>query len=190
MKKLLILLVLPLCTYGQLQKEASRSKDSLFRDSVKVELYNLVNQYRLQNGLNKLDIDTSLETACKIHSQYVLSEYRPNIPLHMHWELNKKNPYYKGKQCWHRANCKSENVVIFNDFSIPFVGFIPKNAKEIALECFNLWKNSHDHNENMLDPNWSISGFDFYATITWMKTNGKLEISNDVNKFVAAQLFR
>ena len=186
----MILLILPLCTYGQLQKEASRSKDVLFRDSVKVELYNLVNQYRLENGLNKLDIDISLETACKTHSQYVLSEYRPYIPFHMHWELNKKNPYYKGKHSWDRANCKSENVVILADFAIPIVGFIPKNAKQIAISCFNSWKNSPEHNKNMLNSKWTISGFDFYATITWMEINGTSQLSNDVNKFVAAQLFR
>ena len=170
--------------------EAFRSKDPLFRDSVKVELYNLVNQHRIENGLNKLDIDTTLETACKTHSQYVLSEYRPNILFYMHAELDKKNPYYKGKHCWNRTNCKSENVVIFGDFAIPMVGFIPKNAKQIAFECFKLWKNSPGHNENMLNPKWTISGFDFYATITWMETNGVTQLSNDVNEFVAAQLFR
>jgi len=192
MKKLLILLVLPLYTYGhgQLLKESKRSADEQFRDSVKIHLYNLVNQYRLENGLNELDIDTALEISCKIHAQYILSEFIPGKKFTMHWDLNKKNPYYQGKEPWERANCKSENMALYNDVGIQYMGIIPKNAKEIAYQFFKQWKRSSSHNENMLDPKWTVIGFDYYATITYWDNEGKLEITDKMNQFIAGQLFR
>jgi uncharacterized protein YkwD len=192
MKKLLILLVLPLYTYGhgQLLKESKRSANEQFRDSVKIYLYSLVNQYRLENGLNELDIDPALETSCKIHAQYILSEFVPRTKFTMHWDLNKKNPYYQGKEPWERANCKSENMALYDDFGVKFMGIIPKNAKEIAYQFFKQWKRSPSHNENMLDPKWTVIGFDYYATITYWDNEGKLEITDKVDKFIAGQLFR
>ena len=102
-----------------------------------VTLFNKINDYRVQNGLNKLVLDPEL---CKM--AYVRAQEQDSVQGHTRPDgtsyysiLDEYNYNYMG--------C-GENISFFWNVS--------------ASESFDNWKNSPTHNDNMLNSKWTKSG--------------------------------
>ena len=156
MKKLLVILLFPLtCICQDTKIYSTRILEGYQEkiDSINDYLYNLVINYRLENGKSHLKIDKSEESSCLNHCNYMIEEtnIQDSEGILSHKENNKKNPYYTGYEFRDRDKTNKfsggENIVITflksNEFS-------NKCNYEIALNIFTLWKESKIHNMNML----------------------------------------
>ena len=106
-----------------------------------IELFNAVNNYRAENGTNKLLLDPEICKLAYIRAQeqnVILGHNRPD-GTKFHTVFSQISHNYKG--------C-SENIAI-----------IIENSSEAAL---NGWKNSPPHNAAMLNPKYIRTGIALY----------------------------
>ncbi|MDW8033672.1 MAG: CAP domain-containing protein [Nitrososphaerota archaeon] len=102
-------------------------------DSEKAAFLILINQYRQQNGLQPLSISSALTTAAQLHSE--------DMARRNYFDHN--TPEGKGfvdriiEAGYTRFTCLGENIA---------AGFSTAGA------VFEAWKNSPEHNDNMLNP--------------------------------------
>lgn len=61
--KLITIILLFISTLGLSQ--------TIYNDSIDIYLFNLINEYRSENGLNELLLDTGMVKACQHHSRYL-----------------------------------------------------------------------------------------------------------------------
>ena len=187
MKKLyLIIICLPIIVFAQPSYECNRSKNKQFKDSVVEIMFTLVNQHRVSHNLHKLKWCNKIQKSCLSHSKYMAYQ-----SLMTHTEKNKSNPYYTGAHSWHRTGLDmcGENVLVGYQYSgrnaKPWMYVKKKdikNAKELAISWFVMWKESPGHNENMLDKRWNYMAFDYY---------GFVDVPSEYyDKMYATQLFR
>jgi len=156
MKKLLIILLFPLTCTSQTNINFSTNITNEYQikiDSINNYLYELVINYRLENGKSHLKIDRSEESSCLNHCNYMIEE--TNIQNHhgilSHKENNKKNSYYTGYEFRDRDKTNKfsggENIILTR---LKKEEFFLMTSYEIALDFFNRWKKSKYHNMNML----------------------------------------
>ena len=130
-------------------------------DSINNYLYELVINYRLENGKSHLKIDKSEESSCLNHCNYMIAEtnIQDSRGFLSHKENNKNNPYYTGYEFRDRDKTNKfsggENI-IYAPFK--YTEFHSISNYKIALVIFKSWKESKIHNMNMLyDSHNSIS---------------------------------
>ena len=119
MKKVLILLLLPITFFSQ-----STAKE--MNVVVKKHL-GLLNEYRLNNNINELKLDTKL---CNLAQKWAKHMFDTNNFIHSNYNY-------------------AENI------------YYTTYSEDIALQSLNGWKNSAEHNENMLKPH-NLVGIGFF----------------------------
>lgn len=137
---------------------SEESRDSIFLI--------LINNYRQSKGLNTLTFAPVLDSACELHTNWMLKEqilghdetsvstdglFYPKFTDRIrrfdpNWMLNHPIIF---------ENCGGGNSAIGND---PFIKF-KRITKEHVYTIFNAWKGSPRHNAAMLDANVKYLGF-------------------------------
>jgi uncharacterized protein YkwD len=137
---------------------SEESRDSIFLI--------LINNYRQSKGLNTLTFAPVLDSACELHTNWMLKE---QIVGHDETSVNTDGLFYpkftdrirRFDPNWmvnHHIifeNCGGGNSAIGND---PFIKF-KRITKDHVYEIFNAWKASPGHNAAMLDANVKYIGF-------------------------------
>ena len=99
----------------------------------------LINQYRQQNGLNTLTIDTSLQNA----AEWMSTDMGVNNYFN-HTDSLGRDPFVRMNAFGYNYNTwKGENIAA---------------GTSSAQVAFDLWKGSASHNANMLNPNYTVMG--------------------------------
>ena len=140
-------------------------------DSIQFYFLEIINEYRISKGVDKLEIDSNLTDIAQNHANYIHYEVvkNTNDEGYSHVQENENNPYYTGKNLSDRSTSKSgENICKYRDIK-------EKNDKSIAILLFNKWKDSKEHNENMLNPNFKKMGFGFKFDKIQLKKYNKTE---------------
>lgn len=145
---------------------SSSNKNLLTKD-----LSNLINTYRIENGLIALENDPILEKAAFSQCEYMVKN---DTLTHAQKKGTLRNPakrvrYFKGK----KFLSVGENVL-----RTPVESFRlnKKEIAELASTIFNQWKNSPAHNANILGTEYTFTGLS-------IKENLKK------NRIFAAQVF-
>ncbi len=125
-------------------------------DSIQFYFLEIINEYRISKGVDKLEIDSNLTNIAQNHANYIHYEVVKNFndEGYSHIQKNKENPYYVGKYLSDRLDNSGENICKYRDIK-------EKNDKSIAIILFNKWKDSKNHNENMLNSNFKKMGIGF-----------------------------
>ena len=112
------------------------------------ELYRLVNEHRVSNGLKALTATTKLEKMSVTKSEHMVK----------HGYFNHR---YDGKMIWeafpelgNMTGMWAENISMVKSGALT-----TSNAKTIATNTFNKWKSSSVNNQNMLSANFKTVGF-------------------------------
>lgn len=111
-----------------------------------------LNQHRKAQGLSPLNTDEVLEAAAKDHSYY---QFGLGQLTHIESIPGKKNP--DDRVFFHGGN---HDQVGENCLFTPVINQEGKGltCEEIALEMFIQWKNSSSHYNNMIKPNYTLTG--------------------------------
>ncbi len=106
-----------------------------------ITLFNKINNYRVQNGLGKLTLDTNL---CKM--AYIRAQEQIGLKGHTRPDNTK---YYSilDEYNYSYMGC-GENIAFFPDLS--------------PDDIFNKWKGSSEHDANMVESRWTKSGIALY----------------------------
>jgi len=122
-------------------------------------LFDLINEYRGENGLSKLIIDPKGNSACETHNKYMFE----NNSKIGHDEYNERNKFYRGKKPWHRYRNAIAEIIAGSYTTL----YHPENTPfslmsdlEIAKRFLNRWKTSPGHNSIILTPEYKyVSGY-------------------------------
>lgn len=122
-----------------------------------------INQYRLENGRTTLYWDDRMWLAARNHNVYMTKTKYGHEEVKTGREFTGENPsdriqfvMYNG----FKMSLYGENILM--NFSAFYQRSIIDNARNIADESFEQWKNSPPHNKNMLDPEYFAHGTSFY----------------------------
>ena len=126
MKKLFIILLLPLSVYSQTEKSTV--------DSMRVIFFELLNQHRIDNGLDTLIISDTHNEEAQSRAKYM---------------------YDTGDYSHNKAE-SPENIASARDISMQL------DFKIGVFRIFNSWKKSPGHNRNYLNPRYTHVGFGSY----------------------------
>ena len=122
-------------------------------------LFNLINEYRKENGLSKLIIDPKGNSACETHNKYM---FENNSKID-HDEYNKRNKFYRGKEPWDRYHKAKAEIIAgsyFTTYRIDLNEFALASDLEIAERFLKRWKTSPGHNSIILTPEYKyVSGY-------------------------------
>jgi len=98
----------------------------------------LINEYRQNNNLPLLILSSNLTIAAKLHSQDMA-----NNNYFSHYSLNGRSPLQRIREAGYPYSPIGENIA---------AGYIK------AIDIFNAWKNSVEHNKNMLNKDFKAIG--------------------------------
>ncbi|PWH84819.1 CAP domain-containing protein [Brumimicrobium oceani] len=147
----LCLILFPLCSFGQMTEEQA--------EIINQEVLHLVNDFRSQKNVPALKIDSDLETAAKLQSDY---SAKTNELTHIQSNNFKYSTPAKRvamvKTGDHKAFYSVGENAAFTSFESDKINE-PQYLNEIAAELFESWKNSKSHRNNMLNPNFKYYGF-------------------------------
>ena len=124
-----------------------------FNNIVRKEMYRLVNEHRNNNGLSSYKIDNDLEECAFEKSK--------------HMSDNKYFDHYYNGETWYDmypekyedAYAWGENIALtYTSYEI----YTEEQCKTLAQSLFELWKESPDHNANMLQSMFNTIGFGLY----------------------------
>jgi len=146
---------------NQSQKDSIKKLERL----AALKFHERINKYRLENGINKLAWDDTLWLASRNHCLWMDA----NDSLSHDEIKNTKN--FTGDDpgdryeyaCNKKGGCSwsGENAL----YNFPVGGTtIEEQANGIAEECFEAWKSSYGHNQNMLGPASRVHGVAFYIS--------------------------
>lgn len=107
-------------------------------DTEEETLLNLINEYRQNNGLSPLVLSSNLTIAAKLHSQDMA-----NNNYFSHYSLDGRSPLDRAKEAGYFYLPIGENIA---------AGYTK------AIDVFNAWKNSYEHNKNMLNKDFKAIG--------------------------------
>ena len=105
-------------------------------DEIRDEIIRLLNQYRENNGLQKLSAKNELNQAAKTRSREIINKFD-------HIRPDGRDVWTAIAEAGYKYNAAGENIA--------YCG-VSSTSKETALYLFNMWKDSPLHNENMMDP--------------------------------------
>lgn len=118
-----------------------------YLSDVETEILRLVNEYRMANGLNALEVRADLNKSARYKSKAMIEHN-----YFSHDNPQDGNVSFSGLMI---------NVFKYNHYSgfgenlaSQYGSSIKGNAEKFFLQ----WKNSDGHNKNMLDPNWKYMG--------------------------------
>jgi uncharacterized protein YkwD len=125
-------------------------------DSEESQFVTLINQYRVANGLNTLQIDPQLQNSSEWMSQDMASKN-----YFSHTDSLGRDPWQRMAFFGYNYNTwKGENLAAGTAF---------------AQDAFNLWRNSPGHNANMLGSHYIVMGigraYDPNSAYGWYWTN-------------------
>lgn len=125
-------------------------------DSEEQAVVNLINTYRQQNGLNPLQISTTLDAAAEWMSTDMATKN-----YFSHTDSLGRDPFQRMAAFGYGYNAyKGENIA---------AGY------GTASQTFAQWRNSAGHNQNMLNPNYKVMGiarvYNAASTYKWYWTN-------------------
>jgi len=146
-------------------------------------LFNRINRYRIESGLEAIKIDTSIYKAAKHHSMYMAS----NVESLSHRESEEQfaTPPKRMSHFLNRNVIGIENVLMKTVSN-------PATKKEILIEyMFLQWKNSLGHNKNMLCQNISIGAVSVVKVkisydVKSTRPNGEVKTINVPNTLIYA----
>ena len=156
------------------------------RDSI---FLTLINNYRLSMGLNKLTYVNVLNSACELHTNWMLQEQKVgheetsnNIDGKLYPtftdRITKFDPNWLSNHTILFENCGAAKSSIGNDPTIQF----KRITQESVSEIFNGWKASPEHNAAMLDKQIKYLGFYLGSKFNKKQNNfmvfGTLLVSN------------
>jgi uncharacterized protein YkwD len=156
------------------------------RDSI---FLTLINNYRLSMGLNKLTYVNVLNSACELHTNWMLNVQKVE---HDETSLNidgKMYPTFKDRIAKYDPSWLSDHKKLFENCGAAksFTGNDPtiqfkRITKESVHEIFNGWKASPRHNAAMLDEHVKYLGFSLGSKFNIKQNNymvfGTLLMSN------------
>ncbi len=116
-----------------------------FVNQFRIELLKLINQYRAQESLNVLTLDTCRTAGAQAHTEWMRCK---GYAYFYDDDKTKLNDSHGGPKCPGNCICDASN-----DYFVRF----PKTSQELAKNTFEKWKNSPGHNENMLGDH-SVTG--------------------------------
>lgn len=128
-------------------------------DSVHRAMFEALNLYRIQNGLKPLNYSRKLETAGDAHVRDLYTRH-----FFEHVNPDGKSPADRALAIGFCHKYVGENIAA-GQTSVPAV--------------MDAWKNSPDHNENMLEPDYSYVGMGYYVDPTGRQYWGQ-EFAYDV----------
>ena len=128
MKKLFLILLLPLSVYSQSTQEQI--------DSLRYYMHKELNEYRLQNNVDKLQIDANANAYAQAWAKTM---YRTGNFNHGDIE---------------RSDFNGENILSADDYI--------RTCKESSHWTLWHWKESPGHNKNLLDSDFKKVGYGFY----------------------------
>lgn len=132
MKKLFLILLLPLSVYSQYIDFSKTPQDNV--DSLRYYMNQELNEYRLQNNVNELEMTDKLNEFAQAWAKTMFET----------GELkHSKRPFNSGENIFYGSNR------IFT-------------LKEFSYWRLQTWKESSGHNKNMLDNWYTKSGYGFY----------------------------
>ncbi|MEM7647928.1 MAG: CAP domain-containing protein [Cyanobacteria bacterium P01_A01_bin.70] len=133
-----------------------------------LEVINLTNNFRIQNGLSPLSVDTDLTEAAQYHSQNMAT-----ADFFDHRDPANQNPRDRAIRFGYESRSVGENIA---------AGQLTPQA------VFNAWLNSPGHRRNMLNANWNEIGVGYYYQQNdtgsvnyrayWTQVFGKGDIEN------------
>lgn len=131
-------------TFTYTKKTTAASVDT---SAVADEIIKLVNEYRTQNGLKALNIDSNLSAGSKARVNTEASKVNAsgNIDDANHDEFNAQTQPDLQRYV---GTSMAENLVVTNG----------STTDEVAQSALNLWKESPDHNAIMLDESLKDTG--------------------------------
>jgi len=126
------------------------------QDSQEQAFLTLINNYRAQNGLGTLSLNTQLNNS----SEWMSGDMGANNYF-SHTDSLGRDPFQRMAAFGYNYNTwKGENLAA---------------GVDTAQAAFNLWKNSPGHNANMLNPNFKVMGiaraYTAGSTYGWYWTN-------------------
>jgi len=117
-----------------------------------------VNSYRIQNGLNPLTISSTLTEAARVMSQDMA-----NVDYFSHTDSLGRTPFQR--MALSGYDCEAYNTWCGENLAA---------GVSAGSETFELWRNSPNHNGNMLNPNYVVAGiaaaFNQDSTFGWYWT--------------------
>ena len=117
-----------------------------------------VNSYRIQNGLNPLTISSTLTEAARVMSQDMA-----NVDYFSHTDSLGRTPFQR--MALSGYDCEAYNTWCGENLAA---------GVSAGSETFELWRNSPNHNGNMLNPNYVVAGiaaaFNQDSTYGWYWT--------------------
>jgi len=123
-----------------------------------------INQYRLDNKLTTLYWDERMWLAARNHNVYMMKTKCSHEETKGAAGFTGINPSdriqfvtYNG----FKMSLYAENILM--NFTADYQRSLVDNAKNIADESFEQWRNSPPHNKNMLHPNLFAHGTSFYG---------------------------
>lgn len=169
MKKIIYLVFAFTCITCYSQKQQTfklvsidyADSDSLSSRSKNISniLFNLINEYRKENGLSKLIIDPKGNSASETHNKYM---FENNSKID-HNEYNKKNKFYRGKGMSDRYHKAKAEIIAGNYRTVYHPEMDPfsfRSDLEIAKRFLKGWKRSPSHNSIILTPEYKyVSGY-------------------------------
>jgi hypothetical protein len=193
MKKSIVLtflLLIGFTSYSQIPTNLIKTTDEST-----VQLLNQINQYRKENGLTELRLDTNLTRACIHHCEY-LSVYDEGGHFEKNYDSlhlieNLVSPETRVKKFGGKLgsggmiaeNCLNAGPMVFKDPAKQKTGDLwIKNTKDrivdsklAALCVLNYWIESPGHNSKLLDKDATVCGV--YQKV-YINKNGRYRISS------------
>jgi uncharacterized protein YkwD len=154
-------------------------------DSIRLVMVELVNEYRIKNGVGKLENLPELDKAAEKHCRYLLYYYdTTKIDSEQkfyitHAETDKKNPFYAGYMPWDRGRISAENIAVGCE------RYRWNSCRQIAVEIFEALKKSPGHNANMLNPEHKYFGFGYFD----VTSKGSYKYPATMVRTVSTQVF-
>jgi uncharacterized protein YkwD len=145
MKKLITIFffLLTLNSYGQ--------------TALDVVVFEKINEYRVENGVTELALDTSIYKAAYLHSKYLHDNGYPfNYPLSSgHYEKVLEKPSNRLREQGVLFLACGENIACFTSNLVSKDGWVDMEA--VANYVLDMWINSPGHHRLMISPK-PISG--------------------------------
>lgn len=130
-------------------------------------LYELINQYRVQNGLEQIPRSASLEFVAETHLADLINYYTPNEDCNLHtwsengnWSACCYSADHAEAQCmWN----KPAELTSYPGYGYEIAAY--RSSRMTPREALELWKNSSAHNNVILSKNeWANPGWKAIGT--------------------------
>ncbi len=179
LKRLLVVCILLVAFSGKVysQKEAEvRQLPEMCLTQTEMELYKLVNEYRVQNGLTEVPLSASLCFVARTHANDQAENFKEGKRCNMHswsgkgkWSSCCYTPDHKKAKCmWDKPRELTDYVG--DGYEISFYStYLYASPEAQAKDILNGWKKSPGHNDVIMNRNiwknarWQAMGVGVYG---------------------------